>query len=114
MHNGAGGPCCESTTATMLESCLLNAYLASEGRFLATTKVFNKFVISGLFFIWLEMLFCLILVRTLTGASVHHDVRRDRVERHDRQMTPAHGASDEQGRDMEPSLLTSTGSAEPA
>ena len=29
------------------------------------------------------MLFCLILVRTLTGASVHHDVRRDRVARHD-------------------------------
>ena len=108
MHNGAGGPCCESTTATMLESCLLNAYLASEGRFLATTKVFNKFVISGLFFIWLEMLFCLILVRTLTGASVHYDVRWDGVERHDRQMTSAHGTSDEQGRDMEPSLLTST------
>ena len=51
------------------------------------------------------MLFCLTLVRTLTGASVHHDVRRDGVERHDRQMTPAHGASDEQGREMEPSLI---------
>ena len=114
MHNGAGGPCCESTTATMLESCLLNAYLASEGRFLATTKVFNKFVISGLFFIWLEMLFCLILVRTLTGASVHHDVRRDGVERHDRQMTPAYGVSDEHGRNMEPSRLTSTEAAGPA
>ena len=60
------------------------------------------------------VLFCLILIRTLTGVSVHHDVRRDGVERHDRQMTPAHGASDEQGHDMEPFLLTSTGSARPA
>ena len=60
------------------------------------------------------MLFCLIVVQTLIGTSVHHDVRRDGVEHHDRQMTPAHGASDEQGRDMEPSLLTSIGSAGPA
>ena len=48
------------------------------------------------------------------AGAVHHDVRRDGVERHDRQMTPAHGASDEQGHDMELSLLTSTGSAGPA
>ena len=41
------------------------------------------------------MLFCLILVWTLIGTSVHHDVRRDGVERHDRQMTPTHGTSDE-------------------
>ena len=54
------------------------------------------------------VLFCLTLVRTLTGASVHHDVSRDGVERHDRQMMAAHGASDEQDRDMEPFLLTST------
>ena len=60
------------------------------------------------------VMFSLILVRTLTDASVHHDVRRDGVERHDRQMTLAHGASDEQGHDMEPSLLTSIGSAGPA
>ena len=60
------------------------------------------------------VLFYLILVRMLTGASVHHDVCQDEVERHDRQMTPAYGASDEQGRDMEPSLLTSIGSAGPA
>ena len=59
------------------------------------------------------VLFCLILVWTLTGALVHHDVRRDGVERHDRQMTPAYGASDEQGRDMEPSWLTSTEAAGP-
>ena len=59
------------------------------------------------------VLFYLILVQTLTGASVHHDVRRDGGERHDRQMTPAHGASDEQGRDMEPTLLTSIGSTGP-
>ena len=59
------------------------------------------------------VLFCLILVRTLTGASVHHDVRWNGVERHDRQMTPAHGASDEQDRDVEPSLLTSTGEEGP-
>ena len=50
----------------------------------------------------------------LTDASVHHDVRRDGVERHDRQMTHAHDASDEQGRDMEPSMLTFTGSVGPA
>ena len=30
------------------------------------------------------------------------------MERHDRQTTPAHGASDGQNRDMAPSLLTST------
>ena len=30
------------------------------------------------------VLFYLILVRTLTGASVHHAIRRDGVERHDR------------------------------
>ena len=62
----------------------------------------------------MPVLFYLILVRTLIGVSVHHDVCRDEVERHDRQMTPAHGASDEQGRDMEPSLLTSTRSTGPA
>jgi len=50
------------------------------------------------------VLFCLILVRTLIGTSVHHDVRQDRVERHDRQMTPAHGASDKHGHDIEPSM----------
>ena len=61
-----------------------------------------------------SVLFYLILVRMLTGASVHHDVHWDRVERHDWQMMPGHGASDEQGRDMEPSLLTSTGSVGPA
>ena len=60
------------------------------------------------------VLFCLILIRTLIGVSVHHDVCRDEVERHDRQMTPAHGVGDEQGHDMEPSLLTSIGSAGPA
>ena len=58
-------------------------------------------------------LFCLTLVRTLIGVSVHHDVRRDGVERHDRQMVPTHGASDEQDRYMEPSLLTSIGSVGP-
>ena len=57
----------------------------------------------------MPVLFCLTLVQTLTDASIHHDVRRDRVERHDRQMTPAYVASDEQGRDMKLSLLTSTG-----
>ena len=60
------------------------------------------------------VLFCLTFVWTLIDASVHHDVRWDGVERHDRQMALAHGVSDEQGRDMEPSLLTSTGSAGPA
>ena len=60
------------------------------------------------------VLFYLTLVRTLIGTSVHHDVRRDGVERHDRQMTPAYGVSDKQGHDMEPSLLTFTGSAGPA
>ena len=70
---------------------------------------FTSRTVSGM-----PVLFCLILVRTLIGASVHHDVRRDRVKRHDRQMTPVHDASDEQGRDKELSLLTSTGSAGPA
>jgi len=60
------------------------------------------------------VLFCLTLVRTLTGVSVHHDVRQDGVERLDWRMTPAHGASDRQDRDVDPSLLTSTGSAGPA
>ena len=60
------------------------------------------------------VLFCLTLVQTLIDASVHHDVRQDAVERHDREMTPAHGASDGQGRDMELSLLTSIGSVGPA
>ena len=60
------------------------------------------------------VLFCLILVRTLTGASVHHDVRQDGVERHDRETTLAHGASDKQGHDVELSLLTFIGSASPA
>ena len=41
------------------------------------------------------VLFCLILVRTLTDASAHHDIRRDRVKCNDQQMTLAHGASDE-------------------
>ena len=41
-------------------------------------------------------------------------VMPDLEDEHDRQMTPAHGASDEQGRDMEPSLLLSTGSTGPA
>ena len=54
----------------------------------------------------MPVLFCLILVRTLTGASVHHDVRRDGVECHDWQMTSAHGTSDGQGHDVELSLLT--------
>ena len=40
-----------------------------------------------------SVLFCLILVRTLTGVSVQHDIRRDGVERRDWQMTPMHGAS---------------------
>ena len=60
-----------------------------------------------------SVLFCLTLVQTLIGASVHHNVRRDGVERHDWQMTSAYGASDEQGHDMEPSLLTSIGSMGP-
>ena len=72
------------------------------------TWVFTSRTVSAV-----PVLFCLTLVRTLTGASVHHDVRLDGVKRHDRQMTHAHGASDEQGRDVEPSLLTSTGSARP-
>ena len=49
----------------------------------------------------------------VTGMSVHHDVRWDGMEPHDRQMTPAHGASDGQGHDVEPSLLTSTVSVGP-
>ena len=53
------------------------------------------------------MLFCLTLVRALIGASVHHDVRQDEVECHDRETTPAHGTSDGQGHDMELSLLKS-------
>ena len=73
------------------------------------TWVFTSGIMSDVL-----MLFCLTLVRTLTGMLVHHDVHRDGVERHDWQMTPAHGTSDEQGRDMEPSLLTSTGSVRPA
>ena len=60
------------------------------------------------------VLFCLTLVRTLIGTLVHHDVRQDGVEGHDRQTMPAHGVSDGQGRDVEPSLLTSTGLAGPA
>ena len=36
------------------------------------------------------------------------------MERHDRHMTPAHSTSDEQGQDVEPSLLTSIGSVGPA
>ena len=55
------------------------------------------------------VLFYLTLVRTLTGASIHHDVRQDGVKRHDREMTPAHGASDGQGHDVDLSLLTSIG-----
>ena len=59
------------------------------------------------------VLFYLTLVRALTGMSVHHDVHQDRVERRDREMTLVHGASDEQGRDVELSLLTSIGTAGP-
>ena len=59
------------------------------------------------------VLFCLILVRALTGVSVHHDTRQDRVERHDWETTPAHGANVGQGHDVELSLLTSTGSVGP-
>ena len=58
----------------------------------------------------IPVLFCLTLVRALIGASVHHDVRQDRVERHDWKMTPTQGASNEQGHNMELSMLTSTGS----
>ena len=57
----------------------------------------------------MPVLFCLTLVRTLTGVSAHHDIHQDGMERHDRQMMPAHGASDGQGRDVEPFLLTSIG-----
>ena len=60
------------------------------------------------------VLFYLTLVRTLTGMSVHHDVLHDGVERHDREMTPVHGASDGQGHDEKLSLLTSTGLVGPA
>ena len=59
------------------------------------------------------VLFHLTPVRTLTGMSIHHDVRQDEVERHDRQTTPAHGASDGQDHDVAPPLLTSIGSAGP-
>ena len=59
------------------------------------------------------VLFCLTLVRALTGTSVHHDVRQDGVERQDRETMPAHGASDGQDNDVELSLLTSTGSVGP-
>ena len=59
------------------------------------------------------VLFCITLVRTLTGTSVHHDVCQDGVEHHDWETTPAHGASDGQGRDVELSLLTSIGSVGP-
>ena len=69
---------------------------------------FTSRIVSGV-----PVLFCLTLVRTLTGVSVHHDVRLDRVERHDRETMPAHGTSDGQGRDLELSLLTSTGSSGP-
>ena len=57
------------------------------------------------------VLFYLTPVRTLIGVLVRHDVRQDRVEHHDQETTPAYGASDGQGRDVELSLLTSTGSA---
>ena len=57
------------------------------------------------------MLFCLTIVRTMTGASVYHDVRQDEMERHDRQTTSARDASYGQGHDVELSLLTSTGLA---
>ena len=65
---------------------------------------FTSRTVSGV-----PVLFCLILVRTLRSAPVHHVVRRDGVERHDQQMMCVHGASDEQGHDMEPSLWTSIG-----
>ena len=60
------------------------------------------------------VLFCLILVQMLTDTLVYHDVHQDGVECHDQQMTHVHGASDEQDRDLESSLLASTGSAGPA
>ena len=50
----------------------------------------------------------------MTDTSVHHDVHRDGMERHDWQMTPAHGASDEQGHDIEPSLLSMKEKKDPA
>ena len=40
------------------------------------------------------VLFYLTLVRTLTCMLVYHDVCQDRVERHNREMTPVYGASD--------------------
>ena len=58
-------------------------------------------------------LFRLTPIQTLMGALIHHNVCQDGVERHDRQMTPAYGVSDGQGRDVESSLLTSTGSRGP-
>ena len=61
----------------------------------------------------IPVLFCLTLIQTLTGVLVHHDVCQDRVELHDRETTPVHGASDRQGRDMELSLLMSIGSTGP-
>ena len=70
---------------------------------------FTSRTVSGV-----AVLFCLILVQTLIDASVYHDVHLDGMEHHDRQMTPAHGTNDEQGHDVEPSLLTSTGLAGPA
>ena len=70
---------------------------------------FTSRIVSGV-----PVLFCLILVRTLIGTSINHDVRWDGVERYDQQITPVHGTNDEQGRDKELSLLTSTGSTRPA
>ena len=61
----------------------------------------------------IPVLFYLTLIRGLTDASVHHDIRQDGVERHDQETTPAHGASDGQGHDVELSLLMSIGSAGP-
>ena len=60
---------------------------------------FTSRTVSGM-----PVLFCLILVRTLIGALVHHGVRRDGVEHHDQQMTLVHGASNEYDHDMEASL----------
>ena len=60
------------------------------------------------------VLFYLTLVRALTCVSVHHNVRQDGVERHDRETMPAHGTNDGQGRDVELSLLTSIGLVGPA
>jgi len=46
--------------------------------------------------------------------SASHTIRWDGMERHDQLTAPAYGASDEQGRDVEPSLSSSTGTAGPA